>query len=160
MARNASRPGLKRAAMMLAATGALGASVIAAAPAQAAPVQQAAAPQASVQQAAAQQAVGKRAADRIVWVYVWATNVNVRRGNTGACTDYPSTGNCPIIIRKVSKQEIGVYCQKRGQMVSDSGYSSEWWSYTYNGGDQPSGFVSNVYIRGKAHLDGVPDCAW
>ncbi|TDB87541.1 hypothetical protein [Actinomadura sp. 7K534] len=155
MARNASRPGLKRAAMMLAATSALGASVIAAAPAQAAPAQ--AAP---VQQAAAPQAVGKQSANQIVWVYVWATNVNVRRGNTGACTDYPSTGNCPIIIRKVSKQEIGVYCQKRGQPVSDSGYSSEWWSYVYNGAYQPSGFVSNVYIRGKAHLDGVPDCTW
>lgn len=131
--------------MAVAASGALGASVIAAAPAQAAP---------------ARQPVGKRAADRIVWVYVWATNVNVRTGGTRACVEYPSTGNCPTIIRKVSKQEIGVYCQKRGQPVSDSGYYSEWWSYTYNGGYQPSGWVSNVYIRGKAHLDGVPDCAF
>jgi len=75
-------------------------------------------------------------------------------------SNYPSTTNCPTIYRKVSTQNIGVYCQKRGQPVSDSGYSSEWWSYTYNGAEQPTGWVSNVFIRGKAHLDGVPDCAW
>jgi hypothetical protein len=101
------------------------------------------------------------AAYPIVWVYVWATNVNVRDNTSGPnCNAYPSAANCPGIVRKVSQQEIGVYCQKRGQPVSDSGYSSEWWSYTYNGPYKASGWTSNVYIRGNAHLDGIPDCTF
>jgi hypothetical protein len=103
----------------------------------------------------------KAAASPIVWVYVWATNVNVRDNTSGPnCNAYPSAANCPGIVRKVSQEEIGVYCQKRGQPVSDSGYSSEWWSYTYNGPYRASGWTSNVYIRGNAHLDGVPDCTF
>ncbi|HEY7487298.1 MAG TPA: hypothetical protein VH912_22775 [Streptosporangiaceae bacterium] len=101
------------------------------------------------------------AAQQLFWVYVWATNVNVRDNTSGPnCNAYPSVDNCPGIVRKVSRQEIGVYCQKRGQPVSDSGYHSEWWSYTYNGPHHASGWTSNVYIRGKAHLDGVPDCTF
>ncbi|MFA1547756.1 hypothetical protein [Actinomadura chokoriensis] len=132
------------ASSTLMTAGILGASVAAATAAQAAPVQ----------------AAPSRSAQSIIWVYVWATNVNVRVGSTAACSNYPSTTNCPTIYRKVSEQNIGVYCQKRGQPISNSGYSSEWWSYTYNGSERPTGWVSNVFIRGKAHLDGVPDCAW
>jgi hypothetical protein len=106
-------------------------------------------------------AASAAAAQPIIWVYVWATNVNVRDNTSGPnCNAYPSAGNCPGIVRKVSREEIGVYCQKRGQPVSDSGYYSEWWSYTYNGPYRASGWTSNVYIRGNAHLDGVPDCAF
>ncbi|KAB2340415.1 hypothetical protein [Actinomadura rudentiformis] len=97
-----------------------------------------------------------------VTVYVWASNVNVRTSLAGnrACTDYPSARNCPDVVTKVSKQNIVVYCQKKGQPVSDSGYSSEWWSYMYAGYHRPTSWISNVYIRGKAHLDGVPDCTF
>jgi hypothetical protein len=107
--------------------------------------------------------VGARGAavQQIHWVYVWATNVNIRDNTSGPnCNAYPSPSNCPGIVRTVSRQEIGVYCQKRGQPVSDSGYYSEWWSYTYNGPYRASGWTSNVYIRGEAHLVGVPDCTF
>jgi hypothetical protein len=106
--------------------------------------------------------VGVVPANAEVTVYVWASNVNVRANRSGdrACLDYPSVGNCPDVIMKVSRQNIVVYCQKKGQPVSDSGYSSEWWSYTYTGSRGPTGWTSNVYIRGNAHLDGVPDCAF
>jgi hypothetical protein len=68
------------------------------------------------------------AAYPLVTVYVWATNVNVRDNTSGPnCNAYPSAANCPGIVRKVSQENITVYCQKRGQPVSDSGYHSEWW---------------------------------
>ncbi|RKS76269.1 hypothetical protein BZB76_1620 [Actinomadura pelletieri DSM 43383] len=92
-------------------------------------------------------------------VYVWASNVNIRWNPGDACDDYPSVANCARIVRKVSRQEIAVYCQKRGQLVREGGYSSEWWSYADNP-HAPAGYLSNVYIRGKAKLDGVPVCPW
>ena len=103
----------------------------------------------------------QKPAEQWITEYVWATNVNVRDETSGPnCYHYPSIANCPGIVRTVSKENITVTCQKRGQLITDSGYSSEWWSYTLNGSYRPSGWTSNVYIRGNAHLDGVPDCAW
>jgi hypothetical protein len=98
----------------------------------------------------------------LVNVYVWATNVNLRYSRvTGACTDFPSVFNCETVLKKVSREWVAVYCQKRGQRITDSGYSSEWWSYKASiSGYEPTTWINNVYIRGAAHLDGVPDCTF
>lgn len=102
-----------------------------------------------------------QAQSRTYRVSVWASNVNVRDNTSSpACNQYPSVSNCWRVLFKVSKQDILVYCQKRGQPVTDSGYHSEWWSYVVTRPGLPSGWISNVYIRGKAHLDGVPDCTF
>lgn len=100
-------------------------------------------------------------AHALVTVYVWATNVNLRYSQrTRACVEYPSVSNCETVFRRVSRQNIGVHCQKRGQPISAAGYYSEWWSYVSPIGNGPTTWISNVYVRGKAHLDGVPDCTF
>ncbi len=51
------------------------------------------------------------------------------------------------------------YCQKQGELISDSGYSSRWWTYLKSPSEQ-WGWVNNVYITGDEHLAHVSDCAF
>ncbi|MFD3569638.1 hypothetical protein [Streptomyces sp. NPDC058667] len=91
---------------------------------------------------------------------MWATGVNVRNAASGApfeqCKTFPSRQNCQVVAT-VSQTTVTAYCQKRGELISDSGYSSRWWTYL----ESPSrhwGWVNNVYITGDEHLAHVSDC--
>lgn len=76
----------------------------------------------------------------------WATNVNVRaEARTTAAK--VATLATPI--------GLDVVCQRQGDTVSDGGVTNNWWSKIAS----PAGYVSNVYIKGPAKLDGVPECA-
>ncbi len=76
---------------------------------------------------------------------VWATNVIVRSiaASTGTKmgeVDSPAT--------------IAVACQVVGETITEGSYSSKYWSKI----TIPSGYMSNVYIKGDAQLAGVPIC--
>ncbi|MFF6784705.1 peptidase M23 [Streptomyces sp. NPDC012510] len=93
-------------------------------------------------------------------VHVWATDVNVRNGASGApaetCRAYPSRQNCGVVAT-LSQITVTAYCQKQGELISDAGYSSRWWTYV----EAPNrywGWVNNVYITGDEHLAHVDDC--
>ncbi len=88
-------------------------------------------------------------------VHVYASSVTVRSGGS-ACTNSPSTSNCPTVVTHVTNATVTALCQQSGQTVSYDGYSSGYWSWVV----QPagSGFVTNVYISGAAHIAGEPDC--
>jgi hypothetical protein len=89
-------------------------------------------------------------------VTVWATSVNVRRGGN-ACNNNPSIKNCPTVTARVNPGSYPALCQQSGQTIKASGYSSKWWTWitTRSGA---AGFVSNVYLKGPAHLNNVPNC--
>ncbi|WP_330291059.1 hypothetical protein [Streptomyces sp. NBC_00576] len=93
-------------------------------------------------------------------VHVWATGVNVRNGASGPafeqCKNFPSRLNCQVVAT-VSQATVPAYCQKSGELVSDSGYSSRWWTYLKSPSEQ-WGWVNNVYITGDEHLAHVSDC--
>ena len=88
-------------------------------------------------------------------VHIWATQVNVRHGGS-ACVGYPSVGNCPTVGAQLGAGNRTALCQRAGATNTDSGYTSNYWTWIALGSG--SGFVSNVYITGAAHLAGVPDC--
>ncbi|MER7731819.1 hypothetical protein ABTX80_13135 [Streptomyces erythrochromogenes] len=95
-------------------------------------------------------------------VHVWATGVNVRNADSGVpfetCKTYPSRQNCHVVAT-LSRTTVTAYCQKQGEVISDSGYSSRWWTYL----KAPSGYwgwVNNVYITGDEHLAHVDDCTF
>ncbi|WP_411102523.1 NlpC/P60 family protein [Streptomyces sp. cmx-4-9] len=50
---------------------------------------------------------------------------------------------------------IRVACQKHAESVTSDGYTNDAWSYLPDYG----AWVSNIYVRGPAWLDGVPACA-
>ncbi|MBT3154278.1 C40 family peptidase [Streptomyces sp. CHD11] len=50
---------------------------------------------------------------------------------------------------------IRVQCQKHAEEVTSDGYTNDVWSYL----PDYRAWVTNIYIRGAAWLDGVPDCA-
>ncbi|MEU6296254.1 hypothetical protein [Streptomyces erythrochromogenes] len=95
-------------------------------------------------------------------VHVWATGVNVRNADSGVpfetCKTFPSRQNCHVVAT-LSRTTVTAYCQKQGEVISDSGYSSRWWTYL----KAPSGYwgwVNNVYITGDEHLAHVSDCTF
>ena len=88
-------------------------------------------------------------------VHIWATSVNVRHGGS-ACSSSPSTSSCPTVGAHLNAGNQKALCQRAGQKITDSGYTSTYW--TWLALSSGSGFVSNVYITGAAHLAGVPDC--
>ncbi|MGW5973599.1 C40 family peptidase [Streptomyces sp. NPDC055186] len=49
---------------------------------------------------------------------------------------------------------IRVQCQKHAEPVSSEGYTNDVWSYL----PDYRAWVTNIYIKGPAWLDGVPDC--
>lgn len=67
---------------------------------------------------------------------IWATDVNVRTDATSA------SGK----VRTVQPMTATFTCSKRGQLVSDSGYANDLWSYS----PQLGGYVNNVFIKGEA----------
>ncbi|THA76809.1 hypothetical protein [Streptomyces sp. A0592] len=93
-------------------------------------------------------------------VHVWATGVNVRNAASGTpfetCKTFPSRQNCQVVAT-VSRTTVTAYCQKQGELISDSGYSSRWWTYVESPSG-PWGWVNNVYITGDEHLAHVGDC--
>ncbi|MFD6225652.1 hypothetical protein ACFWFZ_02015 [Streptomyces sp. NPDC060232] len=95
-------------------------------------------------------------------VHVWATGVNVRNADSGVpfetCKTFPSRQNCQVVAT-VSRTTVTAYCQKQGEPISDSGYSSRWWTYVKSPSG-PWGWVNNVYITGDEHLAHVSDCTF
>ncbi|MFJ9545880.1 hypothetical protein [Streptomyces erythrochromogenes] len=95
-------------------------------------------------------------------VHVWATGVNVRNAASGipfeTCKTFPSRQNCQVVAT-VSRTTVTAYCQKQGEAISDSGYSSRWWTYLESPSG-PWGWVNNVYITGDEHLAHVKDCTF
>ncbi|MEV6676457.1 hypothetical protein AB0N09_06235 [Streptomyces erythrochromogenes] len=95
-------------------------------------------------------------------VHIWATGVNVRNAASGipfqTCKTFPSRQNCQVVAT-VSRTTVTAYCQKQGELVSDSGYSSRWWTYVESPSG-PWGWVNNVYITGDEHLAHVSDCTF
>jgi len=93
-------------------------------------------------------------------VHVWATGVNVRNGVSESafeqCKSFPSRANCQVVAT-VSQTTVTAYCQKQGELISDSGYSSRWWTYLESP-SRPWGWVNNVYITGDEYLAHVTDC--
>lgn len=77
---------------------------------------------------------------------VWASNVNVR------ATPSVSGAKAGTIATPTT---VDISCQAAGEKVTDSGYSSTYWSKIAS----PAGYISNVYIKGTDKLDGVPMCA-
>ncbi|MEV7862163.1 NlpC/P60 family protein [Streptomyces hirsutus] len=49
---------------------------------------------------------------------------------------------------------IRVHCQKHAEPVTAEGYTNDVWSYL----PDYKAWVTNIYIKGAAWLDGVPDC--
>ncbi len=88
---------------------------------------------------------------------VYASGVNVRGGGGSGCTNAPSTSSCPTVVATVGPATYTALCQQTGQTISAGGYSSSWWTWVVL--PSVSGFVTNVYLTGAAHLAGVPDCA-
>ncbi|AKU16382.1 NlpC/P60 family protein [Luteipulveratus mongoliensis] len=67
---------------------------------------------------------------------IWATDVNVRTDATSA------SGK----VRTIQPSSATFTCQKRGEMVNDSGYSNDLWSFS----PQLGGYVNNVFMKGDA----------
>ncbi|WP_052591710.1 hypothetical protein [Luteipulveratus mongoliensis] len=65
---------------------------------------------------------------------IWATDVNVRADATSA------SGK----VRTIQPSSATFTCQKRGENVSDSGYSNDLWSFS----PQLGGYVNNVFMKG------------
>ncbi|WP_052706671.1 hypothetical protein [Streptomyces rubellomurinus] len=69
--------------------------------------------------------------------------------------------NCPWrdgSTMTLPAQTLNSVCQATGETVTDPVYgSNNWWTYVILG--ENSGWISNIYLRGDAHLNNVPDCA-
>jgi hypothetical protein len=102
--------------------------------------------------------VSPHAARDAVSVYVWATNVNVRYGDSGTCFSYPSTQNCTPVTT-ISTQYVTDDCQIQGETVHADGYTNNWWSWIETSSGY-HGWVSNIFIRGGQKISGVPDCVF
>ncbi|GAA1960189.1 NlpC/P60 family protein [Catenulispora subtropica] len=76
---------------------------------------------------------------------IWATNVNVRADTTTAAA---------VVTTIAAPTVVTIKCQWHGSPVTDQGYTNDGWSYLpdYNG------WVSNIYIKGPAWLDGINEC--
>jgi hypothetical protein len=118
---------------------------------------------ATAQSAVTEAAAGQRTqagAVEYAQVHVWANGVNVRNGGSGTafeqCKNFPSRLNCQVVAT-VSQGTVTAYCQQPGELITDSGYSSRWWTYLKSPSEQ-WGWVNNVYITGDEHLANVRDC--
>ncbi|WP_105969509.1 SH3 domain-containing protein [Streptomyces geranii] len=111
--------------------------------------------------ATAQSAAAEARAMDFTQVHVWATGVNVRNAASGPafeqCKTFPSRQNCQQVKATVSQTTVTAYCQKQGERITDSGYSSGWWTYL-KAPNGEWGWVNNVYITGDEHLAHVSDC--
>ncbi|MFD5411881.1 C40 family peptidase [Streptomyces nojiriensis] len=65
----------------------------------------------------------------------------------------PSTGS-PRVHRFPGPATVRVECQKHAQPVTAEGYTNDVWSYLPEYGS----WITNIYIKGAAWLDGVPTC--
>ena len=76
---------------------------------------------------------------------VWASNVNVRQDTTTSSA---------VVTTIPAPTTVTIKCQWHGTPVTDQGYTNDGWSYLpdYNG------WISNIYIKGTAWLDGIPEC--
>ncbi|MFE9483869.1 C40 family peptidase [Streptomyces spororaveus] len=65
----------------------------------------------------------------------------------------PSTGS-PRVHRFPGPTSVRVECQKHAETVTADGYTNDAWSYLPEYGS----WITNIYIKGAAWLDGVPTC--
>ncbi|MFB6560357.1 C40 family peptidase [Streptomyces sp. NPDC056400] len=65
----------------------------------------------------------------------------------------PSTGS-PRVHRFPGPTTVRIECQKHAQSVTAEGYTNDAWSYLPEYG----AWITNIYIKGAAWLDGVPTC--
>lgn len=82
-----------------------------------------------------------------VGVYVWATDVFVRSCASKTCGP----------VDQISTTNVTDICQLQGDVVTDAGFTNNWWSYIVTPGGI-RGWISNIYIRGDAVIGGVPHC--
>ncbi|MFF4318152.1 C40 family peptidase [Streptomyces sp. NPDC001568] len=65
----------------------------------------------------------------------------------------PSTGSARV-HRFAGPTSVRVECQKRAEMVTADGYTNDAWSYL----PEYRAWITNIYLKGPAWLDGVPTC--
>jgi len=89
-------------------------------------------------------------------VYIYAENVHIRDAD-GPCFSSPST-ECPV-IGSVTRAYCDASCQLQGELIEVKPYPpNDWWSLVQCPGVPKRGWVTNLYIRGPAKLEGVPKC--
>ncbi|MEV1083742.1 NlpC/P60 family protein [Streptomyces sp. NPDC050211] len=76
----------------------------------------------------------------------WGTDVQLRSG--------PSTGT-PATEVLPGPTQLRIDCQARGEQVTSAGVTNDAWSHL----PDHNAWISNIYIRGGAWIDGVPECA-
>ncbi|MFE9019278.1 NlpC/P60 family protein [Streptomyces sp. NPDC007808] len=75
----------------------------------------------------------------------WGTGVTIR--------STPST-SAGVVTRLSGPTGVAVSCQKHAESVTAEGYTNDVWSYL----PEYQGWISNIYMRGDAWLDGVRNC--
>ncbi|PWI14915.1 hypothetical protein DI272_12645 [Streptomyces sp. Act143] len=75
----------------------------------------------------------------------WGTDVNVRSA--------PALSGS-VVTTFAGPTAITIKCQKHGESVTAEGYTNDAWSYLPDYG----GWVNNIFVQGKAWLDGIPAC--
>ncbi|MEU9027226.1 NlpC/P60 family protein [Streptomyces sp. NPDC048383] len=66
----------------------------------------------------------------------------------------PSTGSARV-HRFAGPTSVRVECQKHAELVTADGYTNDAWSYL----PEYRAWISNIYLKGPAWLDGVPTCS-
>ncbi|MER6563240.1 NlpC/P60 family protein [Streptomyces sp. NPDC001027] len=75
----------------------------------------------------------------------WGTGVTIR--------STPSAG-AGVVTRLSGPTGVAVSCQKHAESVTAEGYTNDTWSYL----PEYQGWISNIYMKGDAWLDGVRNC--
>ena len=72
---------------------------------------------------------------------------------TGVRTHSEPNVNAGVVDYFAQPTTVNVVCQKHAQEVTAEGYTNDAWSKLTDGS-----WMTNIYIKGPAWLDGVPDC--
>ncbi|MEZ0110524.1 cell wall-associated NlpC family hydrolase [Catenulispora sp. EB89] len=75
----------------------------------------------------------------------WGTSVNVR--------SQPSA-SASVLTSFAGPTAIHIDCQKHAESVTAAGVTNDAWAHL----PDVNGWVSNIFVKGAAWLDGVPDC--
>jgi hypothetical protein len=75
----------------------------------------------------------------------WGTDVNVR--------SQPSA-SASVVTSFAGPTAIHIDCQKHAESVTAAGVTNDAWAHL----PDLNGWVSNIFVKGAAWLDGVPDC--
>ncbi|MFF5970061.1 cutinase family protein [Streptomyces sp. NPDC012769] len=75
----------------------------------------------------------------------WGDGVNVR--------PLPARSGTPVAVF-TAPMSVAIQCQKRAETVTAEGLTNDVWSYL----PDYKGWISNIFVRGAAWLEGVPAC--